>query len=77
MPYLHPMLAIIRRGACLVEDQYFYHTGWQVRIGDEIIPAETRQLMAERTNWGQLLETKTSTGMTSEEAAKQRRKVAW
>ena len=51
--------------------------GWQVRIGDEIIPAETRQLMAERTNWGELLETKTTTDMASDEAKKGRRRVEW
>jgi len=32
LPYQHPILQIIRRGACIVEDQYFYHTGWQVKI---------------------------------------------
>jgi len=51
--------------------------GWQVRIGDEIIPAETREQMAERTNWGSLLETRTGPAMDSEEARKSRRKVEW
>jgi NodT family efflux transporter outer membrane factor (OMF) lipoprotein len=51
--------------------------GWQVRIGDEIIPAETRNLMAERTNWGQLLDTRTDPALDSEAARKNRRKVAW
>lgn len=32
LPDQHPVLQIIRRGACTVEHQYFYHTGWQVRI---------------------------------------------
>jgi NodT family efflux transporter outer membrane factor (OMF) lipoprotein len=51
--------------------------GWQVRIGDEIIPAETREMMAERTNWGRLLETKTAPDMNSEEAKKDRHRVTW
>ena len=51
--------------------------GWQVRVGDEIIPAETRKLMAERTNWGQLLETKTDPALDSENSKKERRRVAW
>lgn len=32
MPRQHPMLQIIRRGACTILDRYFYHTGWQVRL---------------------------------------------
>ena len=28
----HPMLQIIRRGACSVEDRYFDNTGWRVKI---------------------------------------------
>ncbi|MBT3338855.1 MAG: GNAT family N-acetyltransferase [Anaerolineae bacterium] len=32
LPKPHPMLQIIRRGACIVEDKYFYHSGWQVKI---------------------------------------------
>ncbi len=32
LPKPHPMLKIIRRGACIVEDKYFYHSGWQVKI---------------------------------------------
>jgi len=32
LPRPHPLLQIIRRGACMVEDQYFYHGGWQVRV---------------------------------------------
>jgi hypothetical protein len=32
LPRQHPLLQIIRRGACIVEDRYFYHSGWQVRI---------------------------------------------
>ena len=32
LPYHHPLFRLLRRGACLVENQYFHHTGWQVRI---------------------------------------------
>jgi hypothetical protein len=32
LPNQHPILQIVRRGACIVEDHYFYHTGWQVRV---------------------------------------------
>ena len=31
-PHHHPILQHVRRGACLVEDQYFYHNGWQVKL---------------------------------------------
>ncbi len=51
--------------------------GWQVRIGNEIIPAETRDEMAKRTNWGQLLKTRTDPAQESEELKKERRRVAW
>lgn len=32
LPHDHPILQIVRRGACTVEDRYFYHTGWQIKI---------------------------------------------
>ncbi|MGD2027918.1 MAG: GNAT family N-acetyltransferase [Anaerolineales bacterium] len=32
MPALHPILQIVRRGACTLEDRYFHHTGWLVKI---------------------------------------------
>lgn len=32
LPHAHPLLVFFRRGACMVEHQYFYHTGWQMRI---------------------------------------------
>ncbi len=32
LPYHHPLSRLLRRGACLVENRYFFHTGWQVRI---------------------------------------------
>ena len=28
----HPVLEIIRRGACLVENQFFHNTGWRVKV---------------------------------------------
>ena len=32
MPEQHPILQIVRLGACTVENRYFHHTGWQVRL---------------------------------------------
>ncbi|MCP4421851.1 MAG: GNAT family N-acetyltransferase [Chloroflexi bacterium] len=32
LPHRHPMLEQIRQGACFVENQYFFHNGWQVRL---------------------------------------------
>lgn len=32
LPYRHPMLQYLRRGACIVEDRYFDISGWRVRI---------------------------------------------
>jgi hypothetical protein len=32
LPYDHPILQLVRRGACLVEEQYFHNTGWRVRV---------------------------------------------
>lgn len=31
-PHQHPLVSFIRRGSCIVENRFFYHTGWQVRI---------------------------------------------
>jgi hypothetical protein len=31
--------------------------GWTIREGKDFIPAETREAMRERTDWGDLLET--------------------
>ncbi|MBN2556244.1 MAG: GNAT family N-acetyltransferase [Anaerolineales bacterium] len=28
----HPLAQLARRGACLIEDHYFRHSGWQVRV---------------------------------------------
>ncbi len=32
LPYLHPLLQHLRRGACIVEDRYFDISGWRVRL---------------------------------------------
>jgi hypothetical protein len=32
LPHRHPLLATLRRGACVVETQYFHETGWRVRL---------------------------------------------
>jgi hypothetical protein len=32
LPYLHPLLQYLRKGACIVEDRYFDISGWRVRI---------------------------------------------
>ena len=32
LPHQHPILRFLRRGACIVEDRYFYNTGWRVLI---------------------------------------------
>ncbi len=32
LPYYHPMLQCLRKGACIVEDRYFDISGWRVRI---------------------------------------------
>ncbi len=32
MPKEHPILQIVRQGPCTVEDRYFFHTGWQIKI---------------------------------------------
>jgi hypothetical protein len=32
LPHFHPMLQLLRRGACIVEDRYFDISGWRVRI---------------------------------------------
>ena len=32
LPQVHPILQIVRRGACVVENQYFHNTGWRVKL---------------------------------------------
>jgi hypothetical protein len=58
LPYGHPMLKIIRRGACIVENRYFHNTGWQVRIVnlktalEKILPLlEARLQRSHFANW--------------------------
>ena len=36
--------------------------GWEVRRGMDILPEETRREMAERTNWGDLLDPDAASG---------------
>ena len=31
-PEHHPLVQVVRRGSCVVENRYFYHTGWQVKV---------------------------------------------
>lgn len=40
--------------------------GWEVRVGQDVVPAEVRQAMAERTNWGGLLEPASLTRATEQ-----------
>jgi hypothetical protein len=32
LPHAHPMLQLLRKGACIVEDRYFDISGWRVRL---------------------------------------------
>lgn len=32
LPHLHPLLQVLRKGACLVEDRYFDISGWRVKL---------------------------------------------
>ena len=32
LPHAHPMLQLLRKGACIVEDRYFDITGWRVKL---------------------------------------------
>jgi hypothetical protein len=34
--------------------------GWQTRAGQDVVPADIKEAMAERTDWGGLLETASS-----------------
>jgi predicted N-acetyltransferase YhbS len=63
LPYLHPMLQYLRKGAVIVEDRYFDISGWRVRIINlhrtltKLIPLIERRLVESRyANWqGSLL----------------------
>ena len=43
--------------------------GWEVREGQELIPAATRERMRRRTYWGGMLETRSVTGPAREESS--------
>ena len=32
LPYPHPILQLLRKGACIVEDRYFDISGWRVKL---------------------------------------------
>lgn len=32
IPTQHPILQIVRRGSCIIEDRYFHNTGWRVKL---------------------------------------------
>ncbi len=58
LPQNHPILQIVRRGACTVEDRYFYHTGWQIKIINlaaaltKLVPLfEARLTSSHLANW--------------------------
>lgn len=63
LPYLHPLLQYLRKGACIVEDRYFDISGWRVRIINlestlrKMLPLlETRLSVSRFANWtGDLL----------------------
>lgn len=63
LPYLHPMLQVLRKGAVIVEDRYFDISGWRVRIINlrrtlnKIIPLfEKRLIESQYAGWqGNLL----------------------
>jgi hypothetical protein len=63
LPYLHPMLQYLRKGAVIVEDRYFDISGWRIRIINlhrtltKLIPLIERRLVESRyANWqGSLL----------------------
>ena len=63
LPHQHPMLQLLRKGACIVEDRYFDITGWRVRLLtlystlQKLLPQlEERLAHSQFTNWqGSLL----------------------
>jgi hypothetical protein len=54
LPYHHPMLQFLRKGACIVEDRYFDISGWRVRIVnlhstlEKLVPLLEQRLMQSR-----------------------------
>ena len=63
IPHHHPLLQLLRKGACIVEDRYFDISGWRVRIVNltsalqKLIPLfEKRLAQSQFANWqGSLL----------------------
>jgi predicted N-acetyltransferase YhbS len=63
LPYAHPMLQLLRKGACIVEDRYFDITGWRVKMLNlhsslqKLLPLlETRLASSQFADWqGSLL----------------------
>ena len=63
LPHAHPMLQLLRKGACIVEDRYFDITGWRVKLINlastlrKLVPLfEARLAQSQFANWqGSLL----------------------
>ena len=63
LPHAHPMLQLLRRGACIVEDRYFDISGWRVKLINlsstlhKLVPLlETRLAQSQFSTWqGSLL----------------------
>ncbi len=52
--------------------------GWEIRAGQDLVPEPVRQQMAERTDWGQLLNPEEVENIESPaEAARNRRQIDW
>jgi NodT family efflux transporter outer membrane factor (OMF) lipoprotein len=63
------------RGAVTLDVISLYRAmggGWELREGEELVPAATRERMRRRTYWGGMLETKSVTGATDREREKSR-----
>ncbi len=51
--------------------------GWEVRLGNDFVPADVRQEMNERTDWGELLETTKDRALVLDPNAARRRSPDW
>jgi NodT family efflux transporter outer membrane factor (OMF) lipoprotein len=51
--------------------------GWEVRLGNDFVPADVRQEMNERTDWGELLETGNDKAPALDPNAARRRSPDW
>jgi NodT family efflux transporter outer membrane factor (OMF) lipoprotein len=51
--------------------------GWEVRLGNDFVPADVRQEMNERTDWGELLETSNDKAPALDPDAARRRSPDW